>query len=62
MKRWNAEFGDLGPLLFLEAIPFRETRNYCRKVLVSSVVYGYLYQDLSVREVLDWFFLTDAKD
>jgi soluble lytic murein transglycosylase-like protein len=60
VRRWIAEYGDLPPVLFVEAVPFAETRNYLRKVLVSATYYGYLYDDVSVRETLKQFFPTSS--
>lgn len=56
VRRWERSFGSLPADLFIEAIPFRETRNHCRKVLVSAVHYGYLYGDLEPDEVITTFF------
>jgi hypothetical protein len=56
VRRWEGSFGNLPTDLFVEAIPFRETRNHCRKVLVSAVHYGYLYEDLEPKEVVEIFF------
>ena len=56
VRRWERSFGSLPADLFIEAIPFRETRNHCRKVLVSAVHYGYLYGDLEPGEVITTFF------
>jgi tetratricopeptide (TPR) repeat protein len=56
VRRWEGSFGNLSTDLFVEAIPFRETRNHCRKVLVSAVHYGYLYEDLEPKEVVEIFF------
>jgi len=39
---WITEFGDVSRFLFVEAIPFVETRNYVRKVVVSATYYAYL--------------------
>ncbi len=41
---------------FHETIPFQETRNHVRKVLVSSVYYNYLYFDTPVEETVRRFF------
>jgi tetratricopeptide (TPR) repeat protein len=45
ISRWRRQFRGLPDALFVEAIPFTETREYIRKVLVSAVHYGYLYGD-----------------
>ena len=52
VRRWEEAYGDLPADLFIEAIPFAETRNYVRKILVSAVAYGHLYQDLSAGEIV----------
>lgn len=56
VRRWLREFGDLPLPLFLEAIPFQETRHYGRKVLVSAVFYGYLYEDALPETTITLFF------
>lgn len=38
-RRWQEEFGDLPPLLQVEALPFVETRWYLRRIAASRVVY-----------------------
>lgn len=37
--------------LFLESLPFAETREYGRKVLSAAVMYGWLYYDTSVTDI-----------
>ncbi len=56
VKKWVKENGDLPTVLFVETIPLWETRGYIKKVLVSSVIYGYLYDHLSVRAAVLKFF------
>ena len=52
VKRWrNAETG-LPEDLFLETIPFAETRDYGRKVLAAAAVYGYLYYGKTLERVV----------
>ncbi len=55
VRRWNREFPELldTPELFLEKIPFAETREYGRKVLSAAVMYGLLYYDMEVEEVVN---------
>jgi soluble lytic murein transglycosylase len=49
VRRWrNGEQG-LPADLFLETIPYAETREYGRKVLAAALAYGYLYYDLKIR-------------
>ncbi|MGN0729291.1 flagellar assembly lytic transglycosylase [Treponema sp.] len=55
VKSAALEFGtsSLPSDLFLEAIPFSETREYGRKVVSAAAMYGYLYYDLSIAEVVE---------
>jgi soluble lytic murein transglycosylase len=39
VTRWMNDFGHLAPLLFVERMPFLETRNYVKKVLATQAVY-----------------------
>ncbi len=43
LRQWRRAFGNLPDDLFLEGVPYAETREYGRKVLVAAVFYGYLY-------------------
>jgi len=53
---WIRWFGTLPPDLFVEAIPITETRRYVKRVLVSSVYYGYLYDTVPPLEtVLNYY-------
>jgi hypothetical protein len=56
VRRWRGEYSDLPDDLFLEVIPFKETSHYGRKVLVSSVIYGYLYEDVRPRDIINNFY------
>ena len=56
MRTWNRIYGELPGQLFLEAVPFLETREYGRKVLASAVAYGYLYYDQSPTETVRLLF------
>jgi soluble lytic murein transglycosylase-like protein len=42
LREWNRSFGDLPVPLFIEAIPFTETRNYVRNVIRSYAAYRFL--------------------
>jgi soluble lytic murein transglycosylase len=39
--------------LFLETIPFAETRDYGRKVLSAAVMYGWLYYGKTPGDVIN---------
>ncbi len=56
VRRWRKEYPGLPDDLFLEAIPYKETSHYGRKLLVSSVIYGYLYEDISPDEIITLFY------
>jgi hypothetical protein len=55
MRRWEGQLADLPPELRLEAVPFDETRNHGRKILVSALFYGYLYGTMTVEEFLNHY-------
>lgn len=52
VRRWQKAANDLPVDLFLETIPFFETRDYGRKVLSAASLYGYLYYDKTVHQVV----------
>ena len=39
--------------LFLEALPYSETREYGRKILSAAAMYGWLYYDLNPVKVAE---------
>jgi len=45
LRKWKRMFPSYSDELFIEALPYKETRNYVKKVLTSSVVYGAVYGD-----------------
>jgi soluble lytic murein transglycosylase len=40
---WNAGFGSLGEELFVELIPYTETRDYVRRITTNAMLYERLY-------------------
>jgi soluble lytic murein transglycosylase len=56
VRQWRSAAGDLPDDLFLESLPFAETREYGRKVLAAAVLYGYLYYDKTPAEVVGELF------
>ena len=47
VRQWVRQFGDLDLPLFLQAIPFAETRNYVRKITRALWFYLALYDDIA---------------
>ena len=41
---------DLKPLEFMESIPYKETRNYVKKVLRNYVIYKTLYGEGGIHD------------
>jgi soluble lytic murein transglycosylase-like protein len=56
VRQWERASRGLPEDLFFESVPFGETREYVRKILVSSVMYAFLYQDADPRETALAFF------
>ena len=52
VRRWLQVHGSDDFDVFVEHIPFDETRNYVKKVLSSEAAYAYLYAPTALDEVL----------
>lgn len=52
LRKWKRIYPAYRDELFVELIPYKETRNYVRKVLTSSVIYGALYKDLNPADIV----------
>jgi len=52
VRRWLGERGTDDFDLFVERIPFDETRNYLKRVLTSEAAYAYLYAPDTLNELL----------
>jgi soluble lytic murein transglycosylase len=52
VRRWLAEHGGDDFDVFVERIPFDETRGYVKRVLASEAAYAYLYAPKAVDEVM----------
>jgi soluble lytic murein transglycosylase-like protein len=61
VRQWERASRGLPSDMFLETVPFAETRDYVRKILVSSVMYSFLYHDVDPREAALSFFTLDLK-
>ncbi len=56
VRRWVRQSDGAAGDVVLELIPFQETSHYGRKVLVSSVLYGYFYQGIDPHRLIKTFF------
>jgi soluble lytic murein transglycosylase len=56
LRQWERTASGLPPDLLVESVPIAETRQYVRKILVSSVMYAFLYHDADPREAALSFF------
>jgi soluble lytic murein transglycosylase-like protein len=56
VRQWERAAPGLPADLFIESVPIAETRGYVRKILVSSVMYAFLYRDTDPREAALSFF------
>ena len=52
VRKWKRQNPSLPIDIFLETVPFEETRNYGRKLIKSSVLYGMIYYQLSPEEII----------
>jgi len=49
VRKWEREFRGLNDVLFIEALPFSETREYVKKIILSSVYYSSLKPNNVIR-------------
>lgn len=56
VRRWQKRIKGVPEDLFLECLPFEETRGYGKKIFKAAAVYAYLYYNKSPEEVADEFF------
>ncbi len=56
VRRWERRFGELDEVLFHQTIPFPETYEHVRKVVVSAAYYGYLYDGRAPRDTVGLVF------
>ncbi len=52
VRSWVRNDSGLPIDLFLETVPYSETRDYGRKVLAAAAYYGYLYYGMSTHEIV----------
>ena len=56
LRQWEKAAPGLPADLFMETVPIAETRDYVRKILVSAVMYAFLYHDADPRDAALSFF------
>ena len=56
LRQWERAAKGFSADLFVESLPIAETRQYVRKILVSAVMYAFLYRDTDPREAALSFF------
>ncbi|AOW96041.1 flagellar assembly lytic transglycosylase [Borrelia miyamotoi] len=54
VRKWEKDYGHLPKELFIEAIPFGQTRNYIKKILVYSVLYDALYYSKGMGFIIEY--------
>lgn len=52
LRKWKRIYPNYRDELFVELIPYKETRNYVKKVLTSSIIYGTIYNGDSPDEIV----------
>ncbi len=52
--KWQEKFDTSNFILFADSIPFRETRNYIRKVASSAIIYALLYYDIPPKTMIQY--------
>lgn len=52
VRNWIRNDSGLPIDLFLETVPYSETRDYGRKILAAAAFYGYLYYGMSTHDVV----------
>jgi soluble lytic murein transglycosylase len=60
LRQWDRANPGLPADLFVESAAIAETRDYVKKILVSSVMYAFLYKDADPREAALSFFSISA--
>lgn len=50
--KWEKQFDMSDIMVFADSLPFRETRNYVRKVVSSAVIYGMLYYGIAPADMI----------
>ncbi len=55
-RKWKNTFNVSDSIVFVDSLPFRETRNYTRKVVSSALVYALLYYNIPSNVMIQYLF------
>ncbi len=56
LRKWTDAFDTSDSIVFADSLPFRETRNYMRKLVSSALIYGLLYYDVPSDVMIEYLF------
>ncbi|MBN1411800.1 MAG: lytic transglycosylase domain-containing protein [Spirochaetales bacterium] len=56
VRRWQRAFKDLPGDLFTEAISYSETRAYTKKIIITTILYYFIYGSKEPEDVLKMFY------
>ena len=56
LRGWESDLSGLPGDLLVEAVPFRESRHYVRKILVSAIFYASIYRQRQPEETVGLFY------
>lgn len=62
VRDWERRYADLEGVLLHAGIPFDETRNHVRNVVVAAAYYGYLYGNRRPSDTVRFFFAAEVGD
>ena len=60
IKQWKSSIKASDPAMFVESIPFTETRNYIKKILVNFIIYEEIHNSEHTR-IRDYLETSDAQ-
>ncbi|MCR4789733.1 MAG: lytic transglycosylase domain-containing protein, partial [Treponemataceae bacterium] len=52
VRKWHKKYNNVPIDIFIEMLPYAESRGYGKKVLSASAIYGYLYYSKSTHEII----------
>lgn len=56
IRSWKVSMGEMPEELFVEGVPFSETRYYVKKVLSAAVMYGVLYHGKTLAQMVQMIY------